>query len=50
MGIDSTRQLTVERENEITSNLPFVSAISDDNQKVMVACVEELVNREGITI
>jgi hypothetical protein len=36
-----TRQLVVERENEIASNLAFLSATSDDNQKVMAVSVEE---------
>jgi hypothetical protein len=50
VDIDSTRHLSSERENEIASNLAFLSAISDDNQKVMAVCVEEHPNGEGTTI
>lgn len=34
-GIDSTSRLNISRENEITSNLAFLSATSDDSLKVM---------------
>jgi hypothetical protein len=37
-GIDSTRRLNISRENEITSNLAFLSATSDDSLKVMAVC------------
>ena len=36
-----TRHLAIERENEIASNLAFLSAISIDNQKVMAVSVEK---------
>ena len=49
-GVNSTRSLTIERENEIASNLVFLSAISDDNQKVMAVCVEEHPSGESMTI
>jgi hypothetical protein len=48
-GVDS-HHLSVEREKDIASNLAFLSATSDDNQKVMAVCVEEQLNGEGITI
>lgn len=48
-GVDS-HNLSVEREKDIASNLAFLSATSDDNQKVMAVCVEEQLNGEGIII
>lgn len=50
LATDSTRHLSIQRENEIASNLAFLSAISNDNQKVMAVCVEEYPIGEGITI
>jgi hypothetical protein len=50
LDTDSTRRLSIKRENEIASNLAFLSAISDNNQKVMAVCVEEHLNGEGTTI
>jgi hypothetical protein len=50
LGIGSTRRLSVERENEITSNLAFLSAISDSSHKVMAVCVEEDLSGERTTI
>jgi hypothetical protein len=50
LDINSTCRLSIERENEIASNLAFLSAISDDNRKVMAVCVEEHPNGEGTTI
>ncbi|TAQ89111.1 hypothetical protein B7494_g2575 [Chlorociboria aeruginascens] len=47
---DTTRFLTLEREREIVSNLAFLSATSNDNQKVMAVCVEEHHNGTGVTI
>lgn len=47
---DPTRRLSIGRENEIASNLAFLSAISDDNQKVMAVCIEEHPDGEGSTI
>ncbi|KAG9227964.1 hypothetical protein BJ875DRAFT_530805 [Amylocarpus encephaloides] len=46
----STYRLSIVRENEIASNLAFLSATSDDSLKVMAVCVEELVNGTGVTI
>jgi len=34
-GTDSTRRLSISRENEIASNLAFLSATSDDSLKAM---------------
>ncbi len=42
--------MSVERKCEITSNLAFLSATSDDNQKVMAVCVEQQSDGEGIII
>jgi hypothetical protein len=47
---DTTHCLSISREREITSNLAFLSAISDNHQRVMAVCVEENCNRNGITI
>lgn len=46
----SAHHLSIERENEIASNLAFLAATSDDIQKVMAVCIEEHRNGEGITI
>jgi hypothetical protein len=48
--INFTNRLTISKEKEITSKLAFLSATSDDNEKVMAVCVEEHTNKEGITI
>jgi hypothetical protein len=48
--MDSKHRLSIQRENEIVGNLAFLSAISDDNQRVMPACVEEHPDGEGSTI
>jgi hypothetical protein len=47
---NKTHRLTLERENEIVGNLAFLSATTDDNLKIMAACVEEDENGEAITI
>jgi len=47
---DATRRLSISRENEIASNLAFLSAISDSHQRVMAVCIEESRNGNGITI
>jgi len=49
-GTNKTHRLTLERENEIVGNLAFLSATTDDNQKVMAVCVEEDESGEAITI
>jgi len=46
----STHRLNIMRENEIASNLAFLSATSDDSLKVMAVCVEEHVSGTGVTI
>ncbi|TVY31847.1 hypothetical protein LSUB1_G008297 [Lachnellula subtilissima] len=41
-GANSTsHSLSISRENEIASNLAFLSATSDDSLKVMAVCIEE---------
>jgi hypothetical protein len=40
LEIDSARQLSVVREKEITCNLAFLSATSDDSLNIMAICVE----------
>ncbi|KAH8671923.1 hypothetical protein BGZ60DRAFT_527361 [Tricladium varicosporioides] len=47
---NSAHQLSIERENEIASNLAFLSAASDDNNRVMAVCIEEHPSGDGITI
>jgi len=47
---NSAHQLSILRENEITSNLAFLSAISDDSLRVSAVCVQEQPNGKGITI
>ena len=42
--------MSVAREMEITGNLAFLSAISDDSLKIMAVCIEEHPNGKGITI
>ncbi|KIM96820.1 hypothetical protein OIDMADRAFT_44371 [Oidiodendron maius Zn] len=50
LNTDPRRHLSVAREMEITCNLAFLSAISDDSLKIMAVCVEEHWNGKGITI
>ena len=50
LQIDPTRHLSTDREREISSNLAFLSAISDDNMKVMAVCVEEHPSGRELTI
>lgn len=52
LNTDPRRHLSVAREMEITCNLAFLSAISDDslNLKIMAVYIEEHSNRKGITI
>lgn len=38
---DRDRKLTIERETEIVDNLAFLSASTDDPNRVMAVCVEE---------
>jgi len=49
-GTESPHRLSLERENEIVSNLAFLSATTDDILKVMAVCVEEDDSGEAITI
>jgi hypothetical protein len=48
--ISSARHFSVLREKQISSNLAFLSATSDDNRRVMAVCVEEHPDKQGITI
>ena len=50
LNTDPRRHLSVAREIEITGNLAFLSAISDDSLKIMAVCIEEHPNGKGITI
>ncbi|KAL3417938.1 hypothetical protein PVAG01_10948 [Phlyctema vagabunda] len=51
-GVVETRQhrLSFEREKQITSNLAFLSATTDDSLKVMAVCVEEHRPDDGVII
>ena len=42
--------LNISREKEIASNLVFLLAITDKSLKVIVICIKEYYNSEGITI
>ena len=42
--------LSALREKEVTSNLAFLSSISDNPLRVMAVCIEEHEDKEGITI
>lgn len=44
------RRLSVSREQEIASNLAFLSATTDDSLRVMAVCVEERPDGRGCTI
>ncbi|KIM96593.1 hypothetical protein OIDMADRAFT_132009, partial [Oidiodendron maius Zn] len=46
----SQYRLSVSREQEIASNLAFLSAITNDNLRVMAVCVEERPDGKGSTI
>lgn len=43
-------RLSVSREQEIASNLAFLSATTDDSLRVMAVCVEERLDGRGCTI
>jgi hypothetical protein len=47
---ETTHRLSISRESEIASNLAFLSAISDNHQRIMAICIEESRNGNGITI
>lgn len=49
-GVDSSHRLSIAREKEISSNLAFLSAVSDNNLHIMAVCVEEHAEEEGLTI
>lgn len=46
----TSRQLSIERERDLVDSLAFLSAWSDDPEKVMAVCVEENQDSEGLTI
>lgn len=48
--MDLQRHLSVSREQEIASNLAFLSATTDDSLRVMAVCVEERPDVRGATI
>jgi hypothetical protein len=43
-------RLTVSREQEIASNLAFLSATTDDSLQVIAVCIEERLDGNGSTI
>jgi hypothetical protein len=47
---DSTRQLTIDRERDLADCFAFLSARTDDMQKVMAVYVEEDLDHTGLTI
>jgi hypothetical protein len=49
-GSDLQHHLSVSREQEIASNLAFLSATTDDSLMVMAVCVEERSDGRGATI
>ena len=44
------RSLTFERERDLVDNLAFLSADTDDSEKVTALCVEENPDTVGLTI
>ena len=48
--LNSRRQLSVEREKEITENLAFLSATTEDSKRVTAVCIEEHTQEAGLTI
>lgn len=48
--IDLSHRLSLLREKEITSNLAFLSATSEDKSDAMGVCIEEHSTGEGITV
>lgn len=46
----TSRQLSIERERDLVDSLAFLSAWSDDPEKVMPVCMEENQDSEGLTI
>ena len=47
---NSLYQLSIERESEITGNLAFLSAVSDNALRVVAVCIEEDDTADGIAI
>ena len=50
LKMNATQSLTRERENEIVSNLAFLSAVSDNYRDVMAVCIEEDRDGRGATV
>ncbi|RFU33731.1 hypothetical protein B7463_g2601, partial [Scytalidium lignicola] len=48
--VHSSHHLSIVRERQIVSNLAFISATSDDGNRVMAVCIEEHRNGVGTTI
>lgn len=44
------RSLTFTKECDIVDNLAFISAISDDHEKVTATCIEEQADHQGMTV
>lgn len=44
------RSLKFEKECDIVDNLAFISAISDDHEKVTATCIEEHADHQGMTV
>ncbi len=49
-GRDETYKLSASRENEIAGNLAFLSATTDDRERVMAVCIEEFADGTGLII
>lgn len=47
---DVDRVLSVEQESELSSNLAFLAAITDDHEHIMSVCIEELPRVEGCQV
>ena len=42
--------MSISREREVTSNLAFISSVSDNCLRVTAVCLEEHSNKQGVTI
>ena len=47
---DTTRQLPIEREKEIATNLAFISSTRDDSTRITAVCIEEDLSGRKSTI
>lgn len=48
--LDRRRHLNLQREKEITENLAFLSAVTEDSKRVTAICIEEHAGGAGLTI